>query len=396
MRRSLLLLALWLIASAGPVSARPRHLYLTWDNADTAHTQTVVFQTTGKAANPRVEVLLDGPSGKTSSLGVKSVMLAGTERRVHWVTLKGLTPSTVYKFRAGDDSFGLSPWKSFRTLAEDRPLRIAAGGDMYRHPETVQLLKAIAVHKPDVALIGGDIAYADADLEKLGFWDDWFDNWADYLDPKDGPMVGMILAIGNHEVGGSFDRQKKDAPFFFTFFPQGGEPYFVRRLGLGTEVVVLDTSHVTHHKAQVPFLEKALKSMKERSVPYRLALYHVPCYPTHRPFGDGYSARGRQYWVPLFDRYKLSAGLENHDHTFKRTHPLVGGKITAGGTVYLGDGCWGRTPRTVARTPYAAKASSTYHVWLLTPEPQGMKCEAVGRDSKVFDRTVLPGRGRGE
>lgn len=375
--------------------AQPRHLYLTWDNPDTARTQTVVFHTNGKAMNPRVEVDLDG-TGKMSQLQATTVMLTGTQRRVHSVTLQGLKPATTYKFRAGDTQFGMSAWRSFRTLpAQGEEIRIASGGDMYRHPETIELLRAIARYKPHVALIGGDIAYDDGKLQNLPFWDDWFDNWAQNMDPKNGPMVAMICAIGNHEVRGSFERSKKDAPTYFAFFPQGGEPYFVRNLGPKTEVVVLDTGHVTHHKDQVSFLERSLRAMQERNVPFRLALYHVPCYPSHRAFDDTYARRGRQYWVPLFDRYKLSAGLENHDHTFKRTHPLVAGKTTAGGTVYLGDGLWGISPRRAHKLPVHVKASSTYHVWLLSTTPDGLLCQAVGLDGKVFDQTTLKARTKG-
>lgn len=391
MRRCLLPFLLCLLAAAS--SAQPRHLYLTWDNPDTARTQTVVFQTLGKAANPRVEVYLDGPTGQVSSQAVKTVMLTGTQRRVHFVTLKGLTPSTTYKFRAGDSQFGMSPWRSFRTLPDgSEEIRIASGGDMYRNRETVELLRAIARHKPHVALIGGDIAYDDGNLKNLPFWDDWFDNWEDFMNPKDGPMVAMICAIGNHEVRGSFEREKKDAPTYFAFFPQGGEPYFSRKLGKKTEVVVLDSGHVTHHKDQVPFLEQTLASMQERKTPFRLALYHVPCYPSHRSPEDRYSQRGRQHWVPLFDRYRLSAGLENHDHTFKRTHPLVGGKRADGGTVYLGDGLWGIRARKANKLPVHAKASSTYHVWLLSTTAEGLLCQAVGLDGKVFDQTILKAR----
>lgn len=391
MRHALTLLMLgWLLANSA--LAQPRHLYLTWDNPDTAHTQTIVFQTVGKATEPRVEIRMEGPTAQPTRLAVKTVQLGTTERRVHWVTAVGLKASTVYQFRAGDGRYGMSPWRTFRTLPEDdRPLRLAAGGDMYRHPETIELLQAARSHRPDVALVGGDIAYADGDLDKVGFWDDWFDNWARHLDAKDGPMVGMICAIGNHEVGGAFDQPRRKAPFYFAFFPQGGEPYFTRRLGADTEVVVLDSSHVTHPKQQVPFLRATLESMQKRQVRYRLALYHVPMYPTHRSYNDPYAERGRQHWLPLFDKYGLTVGLENHDHTCKRTYPLKAGKVvSSGGTVYLGDGCWGREPRSIeGQRWYTAKASSSYHVWMLESKPDGLHCQAVGRNGKAFDQTVV-------
>lgn len=393
-----LLRLLLILALAIACEAQPRHLYLTWDNEDTAHTQTVVFQTLDRADNPRVEVFLEG---EATAVPVQSAMLSHTQRRIHWVTLKQLQPATKYRFRAGDQRYGMSPWRSFKTLpADESPLTIASGGDMYRHPETVQLLKAVAKHRPDIVLVGGDIAYADGNLDRVKFWDDWLDNWEQHLNPKDGPLVGMICAIGNHEVKGAFGKSKAEAPFYFGFFPQGGQPYFVRRLGQDTEVVVLDSGHVTSHPSQVPFLQKALESMQSRQIPLRLALYHVPCYPTHRPYNDKYSALGRKHWVPLFDQYQVTAGLENHDHTCKRTHPLKGGKVVDSqlkGTVYLGDGCWGRTPRHVAaKRWYHAQASPARHVWILNKKDATLECQAIGETGKVVDRTTLKARGESQ
>ena len=374
------------------VQAQPRHLYLTWDNPDTAHTQTVVFQTVGRAENPKVEVHLSGPDKPASNLQAHTVMLSNG-RRIHSLTLKDLKPSTTYRFRAGDTTYGMSPWRNFRTLPSDgRPLKIATGGDMYRHTETVTLLKAAANYKPEVALIGGDLAYADGDLSRIGFWDDWLDNWSEDLESKGGPMVGIIAAVGNHETQGAFDQSKSAAPLYYALLPQGGTSYFTRRLGKNAEVVVLDTSHTNHHKDQVPFLKSALQSMEKRDVPLRIALYHVPTYPSHRPYEDEFAVRGRQFWVPLFDQYHLTLALENHDHVFKRTFPLKGGKVVENGkgTVYLGDGCWGRTPRTVtAKHWYHVKASPTNHFWVLTQKDAGLLCEAVGLDGKVFDKTTV-------
>lgn len=60
----------------------------------------------------------------------------------------------------------------------------------------------------------------------------------------------------------------------------------------------------------------------------------------------------RQSWVPVFDKYHMTLGLEHHIHTFKRTHKLRNQEVVsdpdAPGTIYLGDGNLGiatsRTP----------------------------------------------------
>lgn len=378
------LLFLLLPISAG---AQPRHLYLTWEDSDTARTQTIVFQTLNKATQPRVEIEIEG---KSKVFPAKTARVL--ERRIHKVTIKGLRPATKYRFRAGDDRYGLSRWRSFRTLpADGRKLTMITGGDMYRHPATVQLLAAGAKFRPDVALIGGDIAYTNGELRNRAFWDDWFDNWERNLNPKDGPMVPMICAIGNHEVQGHFSLDRRKAPMFFAYMPQGPNPYFTRRLGRDIELVVLDSGHVTAHQSQVGFLEKALQQAQDRKVPFKIALYHVPLYPSHRNPDEYYHAIGRKVWAPLFDKYQVTAALENHEHVFKRTFPLKGNKVTSKGTVYLGDGCWGRPPRKVHKRWYHEKALPKAHIWVLSNQKDVLDCRAIDQLGKTFDSTQLRG-----
>ena len=59
-------------------------------------------------------------------------------------------------------------------------------------------------------------------------------------------------------------------------------------------------------------------------------------------------------------------------HTFKRTHPLKGGKVHPNGTVYLGDGYWGiengltaKNQKPLLRLPHPliAIGGLRYHTW---------------------------------
>ena len=58
--------------------------------------------------------------------------------------------------------------------------------------------------------------------------------------------------------------------------------------------------------------------------------------------------------------------LEHHDHTFKRTKPLLGGLAHDNGVLYLGDGSWGRirTPNTPEKLSYLARTSRDFHMSL--------------------------------
>jgi hypothetical protein len=87
----------------------------------------------------------------------------------------------------------------------------------------------------------------------------------------------------------------------------------------------------------------------------------VPAYPSVRK-DEGTTLEIRQHWVPLFEKAGVSAAFEHHDHAYKRTHPLLGGKVQdapAKGVTYLGDGAWGASIRKVrppADVPHIAKS----------------------------------------
>jgi hypothetical protein len=98
---------------------------------------------------------------------------------------------------------------------------------------------------------------------------------------------------------------------------------------------------------------------------------HVPAYPSYLP-AEGKTAKtgtgegNRKYWTPLFDKYRVPVVLEHHDHTFKRTKPLLDGRVDNNGVIYLGDGSWGRlrAPKEPEKLAYLAASSRDYHMSL--------------------------------
>lgn len=363
---------------AGPVTAQaPMHVYLTW-RGPTTTSMTVNAQTV--ASVPMVEVRWDvvaragDPAAYSEVARGEAHRIPGVEdgRWVHWIDVTDLEPDTRYWFVVGSDEHGWSEEKSFETLPADPaiPIRFLAGGDLGLGSEVRRLHAHGAAHEPDFAVIGGDIAYVNGEPSEVEDWDQWLREWEDGMVTPDGLTVPMILAPGNHEVRGGYLGGPERAPFYVGFFAQPADPsHFRMTFGPNVVFYVLDTGHIVPHESQNDWLDRVMADDRAAGIPHRFATYHIPLYPSHRDHEGGGSVNGRTNWLEIFDRHELTAGFENHDHTLKRTAPLRGGEIVppGQGTLYFGDGAWGRGDRTIDVTTrwYHEFVGSNRHVWVV-------------------------------
>jgi acid phosphatase type 7 len=394
-RGTLLRALLVLLLSGSCLQAAPRFVYLTWQG-DTSRTMTVNFQTMAAAESPRVQYAasadaLNNPQQRRTAQGTSHQIPGLPDGRwVHWIELRDLEPGQTYHFIAGDDAGGFSEPLKFRTIpADDAPLRFVVGGDSNAHGGDLQvsLFRQAAAQSPQFMLFGGDYAYENGDLEEVGLWDAWLDMWTKHMVTPDGHLIPIVGAIGNHEVRGGYKQPHASAPFYYGFLAQAGEHgYYTRTFGRLMALHVLDTDHTTPYEgAQTTWLERQLDSHQQ--YPFRMALYHVPLYPSRRNFGEGGSPTGRKLWGPLFDRFRLTAAFEHHDHTFKRSHLLRDNKVVEqDGTLYLGDGAFGRGG-SVDYPPrwYLARSGGMVHFWRVDLSREGAEYRAIDHTGRVFD-----------
>ena len=98
----------------------------------------------------------------------------------------------------------------------------------------------------------------------------------------------------------------------------------------------------------------------------------------------------RKHWVPSFDAYHLTAAFENHEHSYKRTVPILNGEIDPKGVMYIGDGGWGvdkpRKPRHVDQKWYLANAISARHFLFVVVEQGKQTVEAINSDGVIIDQ----------
>ena len=390
-------------------------VHLTW-RGDTSTTMTgnlVVAVDDSRETLPRsasVEWRPSGTDGEKASIEGEPASIPRVPGvRVFRFDWSGLEPGASYDFQTIVDGQPLGAMRKFRTLRSDGGLRLASGGDMDVEPLSIMLMVQAARQSPDLFAFGGDLAYANGLPSNWRYWRRWLDNVSRALVTPSGHTIPLVVAIGNHEVnvgrtGGvsSSAPAIQQAPFYLTLFAQnqggansparnGGPTFFRRGLGPVGAIYVLDSGHVVPHEDQAAWLEERLR--EDAGLPNRIALYHVPLYPAHRSFQTDLSAAGRSAWEGVFDQGRLTVGLENHDHVFKRTHPIrLGQRVQAGeGVLYLGDGSMGVDPRSVdAGRWYLARVQSEPHFWLADLSLAGATYRAFDRHGRVFD-TVSTG-----
>ena len=376
-----------------PAQASPRHVYLTWQG-DTSHTITVNYQTLGGADSSQVYFDTKPRDGRPGdyryTAAGSSHQIEGLPdgRWIHWVELKRLKADSTYYFIAGDPRNGFTPERKFRTIPSGSDkLRFVTGGDIGVGPDVALLFREAANLHPAFGMVGGDIAYANDLFTNTWKWDAWLDLWETNMVTPSGLTIPMVLAIGNHEVGPGSPISRMNARFYLQFFAQDNErSYYSRTFGKNLALFVLDSGHISPQDGeQTAWLEAQLAA--HRRVPHRMAVYHVPLYPCYRPYEGAASVRQRKLWLPIFDKYKLTAAFENHDHAFKRTRLLRENVPDPQGTLYIGDGCWGMGARKVAETLrwYEAKAASLQHFWCVDVSRAGVEYRAVSKEGRVFD-----------
>lgn len=342
----------------------PDTLFLTWQR-DPTTTMTVQWVgTRGETSNPSV-YFTDNPAGRWQVRLPRARAYPKTDFKVFRTELSGLAPGTDYHFKIGRHS----PTYRFRTMpakATDT-IHFVSGGDCGVNAHAVANNIEAARHDPMFALIGGDLGYDNGRSVEISLA--FLRNYSKHMVDTKGRLIPMVAAIGNHEVNGGYGKSRENAPFFYALFdglfPETG--YATLDFGDYLSFVLLDTGHTSPIAgAQTDWLETQLRARKDH--PHVLVVNHVPAYPSYRPMqgklgGDGTGAGNRKHWVPLFEQYRVPVVLEHHDHTFKRTKPLLYGLANDDGVLYLGDGSWGRlrTPHEPQDLAYLSRTNRDFH-----------------------------------
>jgi hypothetical protein len=346
---------------------QPNTLFLTWQRDPTTTMTVQWIGARGETADTTVSyAALRGSRWEAEPSTVKPY--PQTDLKVFRAELTGLAPGTDYQFRIGKQS----PTYRFRTMPAKatNTIHFISGGDCGVNAHAIANNIEAARQDPMFAVIGGDLGYDNGRSVETSLA--FVRNYSKHMTGRDGRLIPLVACIGNHEVDGGYRKPRAKAPFFYALFdglyPETG--YATLDFGDYLSLVLLDTGHTSPIAGeQTDWLEKTLKARAEH--PNVIVVNHVPAYPSYRrmegTLGKAGTGEGnRTHWVPLFQKYRVPVVLEHHDHTFKRTKPLIDGLPDDNGVLYLGDGSWGRlrSPRDPEKLAYLAASSRDYHLSL--------------------------------
>ena len=390
-------------AARGPV---PAAVFVTWDG-DPTTIVSVDWHLTVGADIPSIDVRGPGLARWRTYEG-RVVTFPFSSRTVRRARIDGLRPGAVYELRLGGSRI-----YRYRTMPArlTRPVRFATGGDTQAAESAFGPMNRIAAARDvDFVLFGGDLAYSNGDPRLVAREEAWFETITRTLVTRNGRLIPVIAAIGNHEVFSSRDTTEAtarmmretgvrlgDAPYYTALHAHARErQYAAVDVGDYLSLVLLNTGHTaTVQGAQAEWLEQALG--QRATVPYVFPVYHVPGYPSVRAFTGSTSMLVREHWAPLFERFGVPVAFENHDHAYKRTVPIRGARRDSSGVVYLGDGAWGAVPRPIGREHtepawYLATARSTNHAIFVTLTARSARFVVVDTAGVRFDALRVAAR----
>ncbi len=404
--RILLIAVMWYLTAAPAAAQAPDliGLYLTW-RGDPATTMTINW-VDHYTDSGNTLWYHKADSEKWMSVEAMHESVGPSTLQLRRVELTQLEPDTVYEFgfQGRVERLRRPPshtWR-FRTMpaAMNRPIRFVTGGDMMHSRTMVDAMnRQAAAAQPDFALLGGDLAYANG--VSATRWVHWLQSWMELAVTADGRLIPMVVAIGNHEVRGGYNGKiPDDAPYFYSLFSLPDDrSYYTLDFGGYLSLLVLDSQHTQPIAGpQADWLAQTLRERGQQK--FVFACYHYPAYGTTKAPADGLpidaplSVSIRQHWVPYFERYGMSAVFENDHHNYKRTHRIrQHERDDDHGILYLGDGAWGVSTRTVPPPEVAwwlAKAEPRRHLFTVELRPDGTATiKAVDAAGEVFDQVEL-------
>lgn len=300
--------------------------------------------------------------------GGKKYSLAESKNATfHEVVIPNLAPGKSYSYTVTAGS--LKSGGSFRTdPLKPEPFTFVVYGDCRSgHPMHKQLMKVAQKYNPALVLNTGDLV---ADGRKQAEWDTF---WG---------IVGPISrnaayypTLGNHE---------KESDLYYHYFslPDSGlgEANYTFTYA-GAYFISLDVSEsIMIDVKQKKWLAQKLEAAKKYD--YIFVFFHVPMYSSSKRSPN---LQLRKTLGPLFEKYRVTAVFNGHDHFYERS--------IANGIPYIIAGGGGAELYDFEReNPESVFKSKENHIVVINVRGKTAQVETRNINNKVIDSFTLKSR----
>ena len=304
----------------------------------------------------------------------------------HFARLENLLPNTAYYFVV-KDSEGVSKRFWFKTAPDSpMPFTFISGGDTKSSGQAYLAglfsNRMVSKLKPLFVLFGGDFTSGDGtDAQN---WHIWLKDWSRLTTTPDGRLIPILPVHGNHESGNmenlyhlfGIGNQDPEQDTNYTYYSLSFAGDLMKIIVLNSQLILngMDDAHLM----ETQWLEHEL--YESQNVTFLLAAQH-------KPFRPHTSGKAENYvldpWAKLFERYGVDLDFDNDSHMNKITFPvrpcreIAPGVMEDGcfegyirdnlnGTIYIGEGSWGATPRPADdEKPWTLYSSSVQQIkWI--------------------------------
>ena len=280
---------------------------------------------------------------KADSVGqVLSELENGTkgEIRFHTALISGLSESTAYKYRVGDEGTW-SEWYDYSTAdaKTSTPVSFVFVTDSHvkadNGKETYQALVQNALDTyPDTQFLmhGGDAVDAG------GAFSEWKRFWE--ASSSYATSLPSATTLGNHDVKAEGKEVYAKGAILPDNGPESYKEYAYSYDLDDTHFVVLNSEGTKEQMAlQAEWLRQDLDRNDQK---WTIAMFHRPVYHTEAGRGD-LAEDVKVYFADILESRKVDLVLVGHDHVYARTYPMAGDAVASdgAGTVYLDGGSSG-------------------------------------------------------
>ena len=257
--------------------------------------------------------------------------------------LSGLTRAASYSYQVRADGVDAGSPHQFRT-EHGGPFRLLHFADSGEgNAEQLGLFRQMASEEVSLVLANGDLAYDLATHTSVE--NNYYGVYRELM-----ARVPFFATLGNHE----YYTDSGNPSLASRATPTNGIPtadqgrYYSFDWG-NAHFVALDTNiplekAVAGNGEMLRWLEADLRSTRRF---WRVAFFHHPGYATGKHQDEPEAAWVRDHIVPILEAHGVQLVFNGHEHTYQRTHELLGGSVVpahSGGIVYVTSGGGGAQP----------------------------------------------------